>query len=126
MVKYLVTFNDVFNFVEINGFTVMTEKEADSFEKLAETITWEFTYPLNGEGELEFLSGEDLLNKLDFREITNEQYKALDKLFNEPYGVFITEEFLQDLLGEESEMDDDDTDEDDWDEYNSDSNYDDY
>lgn len=103
MVKYLVTFNDVFNFVEINGFTVMTEKEADSFEKLAETITWEFTYPLNGEGELEFSSGEDLLSKLDFREISNEQYKALDKLFNEPYGVFITEDFLQDLLAEESD-----------------------
>ena len=95
MVKYLVTFNDVFNFVEINGFTVMTEKEADSFEKLAETITWEFTYPLNGEGELEFSNGEDLLSKLDFREI------SMDKLFNEPYGVFITEDFLQDLLAEE-------------------------
>lgn len=101
MVKYLVTFNDVFNFVEINGFTVMTEKEADSFEKLAETITWDFTYPLNGEGELEFSSGEDLLSKLDFREISNEQYKVMDKLFNEPYGVFITEDFLQDLLAEE-------------------------
>jgi hypothetical protein len=102
MAKYLVTFNDVFNSVEIGGFSVMTDKEADSFEKLVESISWDFTYPLPI-GELDFSSGEDLLSKIDFKEISNEEYKVLKKLFDDSYGVFISEEFLQDLLGEESE-----------------------
>jgi hypothetical protein len=125
MAKYLVTFNDILNEVEITGFSVMTEKEVEVFEKLAESITWEFTYPLMTDAEIEFSSGEDLLSRIDFKEITNDEYKVLNKVFNEPFGTFITEEFLQNLLDEEEEDFDDEEDDDDWDSYRSDTRYDD-
>jgi hypothetical protein len=125
MAKYLVTFNDIYNDVDITGFSVMTEKEVESFEKLAESITWNFVYPLNNNGELEFSSGEDLLSRIDFKEISNEEYKVLNKVFNEPYSVFITEEFLQELLDEEEDFDSDEEEEedDDWGAYRSDTRH---
>jgi hypothetical protein len=125
MAKYLVTFNDIINDVDITGFSVMTEKEVEAFEQLAESITWAFTYPLNNDIELEFSSGEDLLSRIDFKEIANEEYKILNKVFNEPHGIFITEEFLQDLLDEEEDFDDDEEEEedDDWGSYRSDTRY---
>lgn len=125
MAKYLVTFNDIINDVDITGFSVMTEKEAETFEKLAESITWDFTYPLNNNGELEFSSGEDFLTRIEFKEISNEEYKPLKKLFNEPFGVFITEEFLQEQLDEEEEFDDDEEEDfdDDWGSYRSDTRH---
>jgi hypothetical protein len=125
MAKYLVTFNDICNEVEITGFSLMTEKEVEAFEQLAESITWEFTYPLITNAEIEFLSGEDLLSRIEFKEISNEEYKALNKVFNEPFGVFITEEFLQELLDEEEDFDSDEEEEedDDWGSYRSDTRY---
>jgi hypothetical protein len=103
----------------------MTEKEVEAFEQLAESITWEFTYPLITNAEIEFLSGEDLLSRIEFKEISNEEYKALNKVFNEPFGVFITEEFLQELLDEEEDFDSDEEEEedDDWGSYRSDTRY---
>lgn len=123
MAKYLVTFNDIINDVDITGFSVMTEKEVEAFEQLAESITWGFTYPLNNV-EIELSSGEDLLSRIEFKEISNEEYKALNKVFNEPFGVFITEEFLQELLDEEEDFDDEEEEEDDdWGSYRSDTRY---
>lgn len=125
MAKYLVTFNDIINDVDITGFNVMTEKEVEAFEQLAESITWDFTYPLNNNGELEFSGGEDFLSRIEFKEISNEEYKVLNKVFNEPFGVFITEEFLQELLDEEEDFDDEEEDgeDDDWGSYRSDTRY---
>ena len=41
MTKFLVTFTDTLDDIEINGFTVMTEKEVNSFEETAMSITWQ-------------------------------------------------------------------------------------
>lgn len=110
MAKYLVTFNDQINDVDIQGFKIMTDKEVDTFEELASSIGWDFIYPLNSI-ELEFSSGEDLLTRLEFKEISNEEYKALKKVFNEEFGVFITAEYLETLISDESELDEEDDDE---------------
>jgi hypothetical protein len=111
MAKYLVTFNDQYNDVELHGFKIMTDKEVESFEELATSISWNFIYPLY-HGELEFSSGEDLLSRLEFKEITNEEYKVLSKLFDEEFGIFITAEDLEILISDEDEDNDDDLDED--------------
>jgi hypothetical protein len=119
MAKYLVTFNDQYNDVELHGFKIMTDKEVESFEELASSITWSFIYPLNG-GELEFSNGEDLLSRLEFKEISNEEYKVLSKTFDEEFGVFVTAEYLEEIISEEDDfLDDEEDDEDEDDFYDS-------
>jgi hypothetical protein len=112
MTKFLVTFTDTLDDIEINGFTVMTEKEVNSFEETAMSITWPFVYAM-GQDELEFSSGDDFLSRIDFKEITNEEVKSLKKLFGDSFGVFIDEAFLEEVIGYEDESDFDDDEDDD-------------
>jgi hypothetical protein len=111
MAKFLVIFTDTLDDIEINGFTVMTEKEYESFEETAMSITWPFVYAL-GQDELEFSSGDDFLTRIDSKEITNEEAKSLKKLFGDLFGVFIDEGFLQDVIGDEDDLDDDEDEDD--------------
>jgi hypothetical protein len=111
MAKFLVTFTDTLDDIEINGFTVMTEKEVETFESTAISITWPFVYSM-GQDELEFSSGDDFLSRIDFKEINNEEAKSLKKLFGDTFGVFIDEAFLADVIGYEDDSDfDEDEDE---------------
>mgnify|MGYP003662326205 CR=1 FL=1 len=87
MAKYLVIFTDSLDEIEINGFTVMTEKELDSFEETAMSITWPFV-------------------------------KTLKRLFNDNFGVFIDEGFLEEIIGDEDDLDDEDEDDEDGDDDN--------
>lgn len=128
MAKYLATFSDTLGDIEITGFIIMTEKEVEAYEELASSITWGFIYQL-GNDELEYTSGDDLLTRIDFREITNDEHKALKKVFNSKFGTFLDEDFLTGIAGDEeeneidSDLDDDDDDfrsrnNEDYDEYN--------
>ena len=121
MTKYIGIFSDSINDIELNGFSLMTDKEVEEFEELSLSITWPFTYKI-GDEELEFENGDDLLNKIEFKEITNEEYKILIKLFGDSFGVFIDEYYLQEIVIDESDEDSDDGEFDDDDEY--DDNYD--
>lgn len=113
MAKYLVTFNDQINEIEVYGFRLMTDKEVENLEDLASSISWSFTYPLNSGDELEFLSGEDYLTKLEFKEISNEDFKVIKKAFGgDEFGTFIGEESLEHLIEEEDDYLDDEEDED--------------
>ena len=128
MGKFLVTFIDTLDDIEINGFVIMTEKEFESFEETAMSITWPFVYAI-GQDELEFSSGDDFLSRIDSKEITNEEAKTIKKLFGDLFGVFIDEAFLQDVIGDEDDSDfDEDEDEDDiddmYDNYGDDEDYD--
>ncbi len=107
MAKFLVTFTDTLDDIEINGFTVMTEKEYDSFEETAMSITWPFIYAM-GQDELEFSSGDDFLSRIETKEITNEEAKGLKRLFGDSFGVFIDEAFLEEVIGDEDDSDFDD------------------
>lgn len=109
MAKFLVTFTDTLDEIEINGFTVMSDKEVENFEELAASINWPFVYKM-GTDELEYSSGEDLLSRIEFKEITNEEAKTFKRLFNNEFGVFITESFLEEVIGDEDEIDFDDED----------------
>lgn len=102
MAKVLVTFTDTLDDIEINGFTVMSEKEFESFEETAMSITWPFVY-IMGQDELEFSSGDDFLSRIDTKEITNEEAKTLKRLFGDLFGVFIDEGFLEEVIGDEDD-----------------------
>jgi hypothetical protein len=119
MGKYIAIFSDAINDVEISGFMAMTGVEVDSFEELASSINWFFTYPI-GEEELEFSNGEDLLSRIEFREISPWEYASLKKLFEQGFGVFINEEFLNTILNEDS---DDNGGYDDYDDYDGEDKY---
>jgi len=104
MAKFLVTFTDTLDDIEINGFTVMTEKEVESFEETAMSITWPFVFAM-GQDELEFSSGDDFLTRVDFKEITNEEAKSFKRLFGDTFGIFIDEAFLEEVIGDEDDSD---------------------
>jgi len=118
MAKFIAIFNDTVDDIEINGFTVFTEKEVDEYEELAYSITWPFTYKI-GEYELEFSNGDDLLSKIDFKEVSFEDSKTLKKLFNDDFGVFIGIDFLEGIVEEDDDFDgeDDEFDDDGYDGY---------
>ena len=126
MAKYLVTFTDSLDDIEINGFVVMTEKEYESFEETAMSVTWPFVYAM-GQDELEFSSGDDFLSRIDSKEITNEEAKTLKRLFGDLFGVFIDEGFLEEVIGDEddSDFDEDEDDIDDMYDNYGDNDYDD-
>lgn len=102
MAKYLATYSDTIDDIEVTGFSLMTDKEMERFEDLAISISWYFTYVI-GDYEIEYSSGEDLLTRIDFREISNEEYKILNKVFDEGFGVFITEDYLLEVISEEED-----------------------
>jgi hypothetical protein len=117
MAKYLVTFNDQINEIEIHGFKTMTEKEVENFETLAESITWSFSYKLGNGKKLRFTDGNDFLSKFEFKELSFDEDRNLKKLFNGEFGTFITEDELESITKEEDDgyIDDlDDYDEDDY------------
>jgi hypothetical protein len=111
MAKFLVTFTDTLDDIEINGFTVMTEKEYESFEETAMSIAWPFVYAM-GQDELEFSNGDDFLSRIDSKEITNEEAKTIKRLFGDLFGVFIDEGFLEEVIGDEDDSDFDDDEDD--------------
>ena len=116
MAKYLAKFSSVVNEIEINGFVVMNEREVENFEELALSITWDFVYEFGEDNEfqLEFSDGEDLLSRIEFKEISLDEAKILKRLFNNEFGTFIGEAFLEEIIGDEdSDFDEDDEDDDD-------------
>lgn len=115
MAKYLATFSDMVNEIEITGFVIMTDKEVENFEELATSITWDFTYDFGEDDQfqLEYSSGEDLLSRVEFKELNPEEVKTFKRLFNNKFGIFIGEEFLEQIIGNEDSDFDDDEDEDD-------------
>lgn len=124
MKKYLAIFIYELNSVNVNGFQVMTEREMDAYNDLAESIIWEFTFELGDDKELYFSDGLELLSYLDFKEISNDEYKSLSKVFeNGIFGEFILEEFLQTIVKDEEESLISEDDEEDDDEYEEDDDY---
>jgi len=98
MAKYLVIFSDNHNDeFDVNGFRLMTEKEVDSFEEIANSITFNFDYHANTES-LTYANGEDFLSRIEIKVINNEEYQSLNKLFDGQFGIFIGEEYLKTIL----------------------------
>ena len=118
MKKYLAIFSDEFNSIELNGFQLMTQNDMNYYEDLCADIIWDFTYTI-GDEKLELTGGDDLLSRIDFKEITNEEYKALSKTFkNGIFGIFVSTEFLESIVNDEEERNDIEDDELDIDEDN--------
>lgn len=115
MGRYIVIFRDNLNEeFDVNGFKIMTEKELAFYEELANSISWEFAFYANNES-LYYLNGEDLLSRLDYKEISLDEYEMLDKIFNGEFGTFINEEFLQNILDGEDSYEEDEYDDDSFD-----------
>ena len=110
MAKHIAVFNDLVDDIELTGFQVMSSKELELFEELAMSISWDFIYQV-GDKELVYSSGEELLTRIDFREITNEEFKSINNLFDGSFGVFIGQEYLEGLVDDnedDSNLDEDD------------------
>ncbi len=114
MARYLVTFNDSADVIDFTGFKIMTDKEIASLEELASSITWEITYYVGENGfVLSYPNGEAFLGTFSYKEITKEEFAALDKVFDGEFGFFLGEDFLNDVIDEAGELDDEDYDEED-------------
>ena len=117
MTKYLAKFKDVVNEIEIeiSGIRILTDREIQHLEELATSITWNFSYEFGEDNAftLEYSDGEDFLSRIEFKEITNDEARLLKRLFNDEFGTFIGEEFLQQVIGDEDSDFDEDEDDDD-------------
>ena len=91
----------------------------EDYEEIASSITWPFTYKFN-ELELEFANGEDLLTRIDFKEISNEEARTFKRLFNDEFGIFISEDELHTIIGDEEDLDEESVDNDYYDEEDED------
>ena len=111
MAKYVAIFNDSIDDIEINGFALMTEKELKDYEELASSITWSFDYPM-GDTAIAFENGDELLSRIDFYEVSNEEFNSIKRVFNCEMGVFVDIIFLENIVDEEDDYDDDDDDDD--------------
>lgn len=115
MARYLAIFTDNHNEeFDVHGFKIMTEKEITNFEDIATSITWGFEYYANSES-LYYSNGEDFLSRIEFKEITKDEYDMFNKIFGGEFGIFIGEEYLQSILDGELESDDIDDDDEEWD-----------
>jgi len=114
MARYLAIFIDNHGEeFDVHGFKIMTEKEVNDFEDIATSITWSFEYYANSEC-LYYSNGEDLLSRIEFKEITKDEYDTFNKIFGGEFGTFIGEEYLQSILDGEAELDEE-SDEEEWD-----------
>jgi len=108
MGMYLVIFTDNHGEeFDVHGFKVMTEKEVNEFEELASSITWGFEYYANSES-LYYSNGEDFLSRIDFKEISKDEFNMFKKIFGGEFGTFITEDYLKSILDIEAELDEED------------------
>lgn len=111
MAKFLAIFNDVIDDIEVNGFVVMSEKDMNNYEELAYSITWPFSYQFGSE-KIHYSSGEDLLTRIEFKELMADEVKMLKKTFNNEFGVFISEDFLNSVADDEEDSLDDELEDD--------------
>lgn len=109
--KYIAIFEDQLNDIDINGFMLMSENEIDKYEQLASSITWGFSYQV-GNDYIEYSDGEDLLSKIEFKEISLDEHNFLKKLFGTKFGTFITEKVIENIIGEEESFDEEGFDDD--------------
>ena len=115
MARYLAIFTDNHGEeFDVHGFKIMTEKEVNKFEEIASSITWDFEYYANSES-LSYSNGDDFLSRIEFKEITKEEYDVINKVFGGEFGTFISEDYLQNILDGEEENDEDNIDDDDYD-----------
>jgi len=72
--------------MDISGWSIMTEKEATEFkEKLKNIKSW-FTICVGTNEDIEYASGKDLLDELEFKKITEEEEKIIKKFFGDSFG----------------------------------------
>lgn len=107
MAKYLAIFNDSIDGIDVCGFTIMTEKQMLSYEDIALSIGWQFDYS-EGETTFSFSSGDELLEKIEFKEISQQEANLMKKLFGEKFGYFIDEDVLFDLAHDDEDDEDGD------------------
>ena len=106
MAKFLAIFNDTtYDDIQVSGFRIMTDKEIDKYEQLASSITWGFTIGDKDKG-LYYSSGEEILSRIDYKEITKAEGEEIQKLFGSDFGFFITEDYLNDVASDADEDED--------------------
>ena len=114
MAKHLAIYQDTTGNQEFYGFRVMTTKEVSSYEELLESISWEINYfTCDEDTYITYYNGEELLNRIEFKEIKNEEYSILNELFENGFGYFPDQAFLESIIDRSNETEDEDDYEDD-------------
>jgi hypothetical protein len=107
MSKYLATYSDTLNNVDVFGFMLMSDKDMERYESLAMSITWSFSYNVSEVDYIDFIDGEEYLSKVEFKELTDEEFTAINNVFGDKFGMIISEDFLKIVLSDEETIDDD-------------------
>jgi hypothetical protein len=90
--------------MDISGFGIMKREDWEDYKKMLEN-RGEFTFCIGTNEEIEYDNGPALLEEIEVRNITEEEYNIIQKLFGGEYG-------FTDFLEVEEDYDDEDDDED--------------
>jgi hypothetical protein len=107
MIKYLATYTDTINGLDIFGFMVMSDKDMGRYESLVMSITWSFSYNVSEFDYLDFMDGEEYLSRIEFKEITDDEYVSIKNVFGEKFGTFIDEDYIKIILSVDEITDND-------------------
>lgn len=72
--------------MDIEGFLIISKTKADNFKKQLKDYDSSFEVYVGTNEDIEYGSGEELLNELTFKSITTEEAKVIKKFFGESGG----------------------------------------
>ena len=64
------------------GFVIMPKQKADSYKQYLEDREEEFTLSAGSNQDIKYYSGEELLEELEFSNLTNDEFEVFKKHFN--------------------------------------------
>lgn len=67
--------------MSIDGFIITSKSSADSFKKQLKECKYSFEVYVGTNEDIEYGSGEELLNELTFKKITEEEANVIKKFF---------------------------------------------
>lgn len=89
--------------MDVEGFAMLEKSEADKLKKTLKNFKREFTVCIGTNEEIDYEKGSDMLDELEFKKISEEEYKTVKKLFGTSGG----HDFV-DIVSELETMDQDD------------------
>lgn len=118
MAKVLVTWKDNWaDEMDVEGFKIYDEADWKSYEAEMKAVEKKFDICIGSNEEIEFDCGQDLLNTLTVKKISDDEAKTVTKLFGTDFGftqfadVYI-EEDEEEEVDEQHWLDHEDDDED--------------
>ena len=72
--------------MDVEGFAILEKADADRLKKTLKNFKRQFTICIGTNEEIDYEQGSDMLDELEFKKISEEEYKTVKKLFGTSGG----------------------------------------